>query len=293
MSRMHRSTGTRYSMRTLIVAMVAAALGVMVTPACAEGGDVFHFSVLNQRSAALIAQYWNPILSHVSRKSGVELRLKLGKTAPETTELTVRGEAQFAFTNHLFSPERAKLGWKVIAATDEPAVRGIIVVPADSRLRRLAELQGQKVAFPSAEAFVGYKVPMDALTKQGVVVAPVFSGNQEGAMGQLKLGRVVAAGVNATVMEAYARREGLGYRVLWESEAFRGLAVMAAPVVPAATVQAVRDALVGMSRDPEGREILANGAALLKLDRPVGFVPATDADYRNYHSFYRNSVAPP
>lgn len=277
-------------MRGMIATMVLAVLALAGTAARAEG-EVMYFSVLNQRSAALTAQYWNPILGHVSRKSGVELRLKLGKTAPETTELTIRGEAQFAFTNHLFTPERVRLGWKVIAASDEPAMRGIIAVPADSRLHQLKDLPGQKVAFPSAEAFVGYKVPLDALQRQGVAVEPVFAGNQEGAMSQLKLGRVVAAGVNDIVMEAYARREGFAYRALWESEAFPGLAVMAAPTVPAATVKAVRDALVGMSRDAEGKEVLARGAALLKLERPVGFVPATDADYRSYHNFYRNAVA--
>jgi phosphonate transport system substrate-binding protein len=274
------------------MALTMLAAMAIATAARAEG-EVFHFSVLNQRSAGLTAQYWNPILSHVSRKSGVELRLKLGKTAPETTELTVRGEVQFAFTNHLFTPERARLGWKVIAATDEPAMRGIIAVPAESRLRQLKDLQGQKVAFPSAEAFVGYKVPQDALTRHGVAVESVFAGNQEGAMSQLKLGRVVAAGVNDIVMEAYARREGMAYRVLWESEAFPSLAVMVAPTVPAAHVRAVRDALVGMSRDPEGKEVLAQGAALLKLDRPVGFVQATDADYRSYHNFYRHAATSP
>ena len=279
-------------MGTIMAAVIVAILTAMIGPACAEG-NVFHFSVLNQRSAALTAEYWNPILNHVSRKSGVQLRLKLGKTAPETTELTARGEAQFAFTNHLFTPERARLGWKVIAASDEPAMRGIIAVPADSRLRKLKDLHGQKVAFPSPEAFLGYRVPLDALARQGVTVEAVFAGNQEGAMSQLRLGRVVAAGVNDGVMETYARREGLAYRALWESEAFPGLAVMAAPSVPAATVKAVRDALIGMSRDAEGKEVLARGAALLQLDRPVGFVPATDADYRSYQSFYRNAVASP
>jgi len=279
-------------MSKVIATLGLAMLALMAGHVRAEG-PVFNFSVLNQRSAALTAEYWNPILSYVSRRSGVELRLKLGRTAPETTELTVRGEAQFAYTNHLFTPERMRLGWKVIAASDEPAMRGIIAVPADSDLRHLKELAGKKVAFPSAEAFLGYKVPLDVLTKQGVTVEEVFAGNQEGAMGQLKLGRVVAAGVNASVMESYAHREGMAYRVLWQSVAFPGLAVMVAPGVPAAAARAVGDALVGMSGDPEGREVLARGAALLKLERPVGFIAATEADYRSYLNFYRNAKTSP
>ena len=37
-------------------------------------------------------------------------------------------------------------------------------------------------------------------------------------MGQLKAGRVVAAGVNAEVMRAFAQRENLAYRTLWSSK---------------------------------------------------------------------------
>jgi len=56
------------------------------TAALAE--EPLAFGVLNQRSALLTAQYWNPILAYVSARSGVPLRLKMGRTAPETTAMT-------------------------------------------------------------------------------------------------------------------------------------------------------------------------------------------------------------
>jgi len=37
-------------------------------------------------------------------------------------------------------------------------------------------------------------------------------------LAQLKAGRVVAAGVNAAVMRAFAQRENLAYRTLWSSD---------------------------------------------------------------------------
>lgn len=271
-------------------AAMALALLIAVTATPGHATPLYHFSVLNQHSPILIAEYWNPILNYVSRKAGVELRLKIGKTAPETTELTVRGEAQFAFTNHLFSPERVKLGWKVIATTDAGNNRGQIVTARDGPIRSLEDLHGQKVAFPSQEAFMGYKVPKHALDEQGIVVKAVFAGNQEGAMGQLKLGRVAAAGVNDTVMEAYAQREGFSYRILWQSKPFAPLAVMAAPGVPAHTVAAVRQALINMKKDTEGAAILKASAAVLRLEQPLGFIPASDADYQTYLDFYRHAA---
>ena len=56
-----------------------------LTPAHAE---TFTFGVLSQRSAVLTAQYWNPILDYVKRKTGVDLQLKLARTAPESNDAT-------------------------------------------------------------------------------------------------------------------------------------------------------------------------------------------------------------
>ncbi|MBT9613308.1 MAG: phosphate/phosphite/phosphonate ABC transporter substrate-binding protein [Burkholderiales bacterium] len=250
----------------------------------------YGFSVLNQRSPILSAQYWNPILAYVHKKSGVELRLKMGKTAPETTALTIKGEAQFAYTNHLFTIERVKLGWRVIARPTTDGIRGQIVVPADSAISRLEDLDRQSVAFPSAEAYAGYRVPMDVLLRKGIKVSPLFAGNQEGAMGQMKSGRVVAAGVNEDVMAAFSKREKFAYRSIWSSEEFKDLPIMVSPSVPESDARAVQQALVGMLADPEGKKILEQGAQLLKFEHAVGFMTASDKDYDNYREFYRKTV---
>lgn len=252
---------------------------------------VYYFSVLNQRSPSLTAQYWNPILAYVSKKADVDLKLKMGKTAPETTALTARGEAQFAYTNHLFTPDRVKLGWQVIARPDTDGIRGQLVVNEASALRDIGALQGVAVAFPSSEAFVGFKLPMNALLQKGIQVIPIFSGNQEGAIGLLKSGRVMAAGVNEDVMEAYGKREAFRYRVLWSSENYNDLALMANPnFVSEATIRAVRQAFVEMRNDQEGKKILVQGASLLKLPHAGGFLPASDGDYENYRKFHRENL---
>lgn len=263
--------------------------GLLFASARVCAAETMYFGVLNQRSIALTAELWNPILRHVSARSGVPLRLKMGKTAQETTQMTVRGAFDFVYTNHLFTPERDKLGYRVIARFDTPGIRGQIVVPDDAPISALSELQGSEVAFPTPDGFTGYWLPMDGLLRAGVQVKPLFVGNQESGMARLALGSVPAAGVNSQVMENYARREGFKYRVLYSSEPYLDMPLMAHPRVSPDKVKRVRQALLEMSGDAEGRRILQAAADLLKSRQMQKFIAADNADYENYRRFYRTT----
>jgi len=269
----------------------AAALGAAA--ALHSGGaaaqHAYSINVLNQRTISLTAQYWNPIITYVSRKSGVQLELKLAKSAKEGNEIAERGGYDFLFTNHFFTPERDKFGFKVFARPAGPGIRAQIVVPEDSPIQRLQDLAGKDVAFVSPDAFAGYWLPMDALLRANVKVNVIFTGNQEASSAQLKVNKVAAAGVNGSVLARYARRESFAYRALWTSELYQDLCFMANPKVPADKVAAVKAALLGMANDPEGLRILQSGADLLKITGEVGFVSAGERDYDNYRRFYRTT----
>lgn len=266
---------------------------LLAWPALAwEARGPYPFGVLNHRSAILTAEYWNPILEWVGRRAGVTLILKIARTANETTDMAARGELAFVYTNHLFTPQRDRLGFTVIARQEGEGIRGQVVVAAKSPAQTLADLAGQRVAFANPYGFTGYFVPYDALLKAGVEVEPVFAGTQEVAMGWLQHGKVAAAGVNSQVMADYARREGFAYRVLWQSEPYYDLAVMAHPAVPVAVREALREALLALKADPEGRRVLAEASARLRLPAPRGFVAAGDRDYDGYRRFFRTTRVP-
>lgn len=263
---------------------------VMLSQGVQADDKSYSFGVLNQRSITLTAQYWNPILKYLGDKSGVRLQLKMGKTAPETSAMIGRSEFDFVYSNTIFTPANDPAGYRVIARPIEAAIQGQIVTLSDSPVHTLKDLDGKEVGFPSLAGFVGYAVPMNALLHAGVNVTPVFAGNQEGIMGQLKAGRVIAAGVNSEVMSNFAQRESVKYRVLWSSEEYLNLPISAHPSVPKEAVVAVRAALLNMAKDADGLKILEASAALVKQSPPFGFVPAEDREYENYRKFYKTTL---
>jgi phosphonate transport system substrate-binding protein len=131
---------------------------------------------------------------------------------------------------------------------------------------------------------------MNALLQAGVKVSPLFAGNLEGCMAQLKNRRVLAAGGNSQVMLQYAQRAGLKYRVLWESGDYLNLPISAHPSIPRHIVAAVRAAFLGMASDPDGKKILAASSVVIKQKSPYGFVQAQDREYANYRKFYQHNL---
>lgn len=273
-----------------IFAATVVGLAVSVVPMLAEAQKpTYNFSPVNLYGIALTATYWNPIIAYVSEKSGVQLNLKVGRTSADTTSYVLAKEVEFVFSNHLFSPEREQLGWKVFGRRQTPALQGQIVVPADSPITDLSQLKGQEVAFPGKEAFIVYKVPYAYLLSRNIDVKVVFAGNQDAALAQLFSGKVQAAGGNSQLVEGYARRENKKFRVLWSSEPFQDLALMASGKVPEKDVKAVANAFIGMSKDPAGREILHQASKEVGLTADAYFVAASGADYAAYRRFYQSA----
>lgn len=280
------------SRRTFAAALVAGALAAFlpVRPALAEP-VIYQFSPVNQYGIELTAKYWNPIIEYVSKKAGVQLRLKIGRTSADTTAYVLANEVDFVFTNHLFSPERDKLGWRVVARRNAPPIYSQIVVLDNSPIRKLEQLADQPVAFPGPEALVAYKYSYAHLLNQNVPVQVGFSGNHDGAFAQLMSGKAQAVGANSQLSDGWSKREGKKLRVLWQSEPLHDLALMVSKQVPENHLKAVQRAFLEMNGDPEGREIIAFTSELVKLPTGTAFVTSNGSEYGAYRAFFHSAPA--
>ena len=258
-------------------------------PACAQARKTYFFSPVNQYGIELTASYWNPIIEYVSEKSGVKLLLKLGRTSADTTAYVLAREVDFVFTNHLFSPERDRLGWKTFGRRNTPPIYSQIAVLAESPVTTLAQLADQTVAFPGPEALVAYKFSYAQLLNRNIPVQVVFSGNMDGAFAQLTSGKVQAVGANSQLSEGWSRREKKPLRMLWQSEPLHDLALMVSKNVPDADLRAVQRAFLEMSKDAHGKAVLARTSELVKLPATTDFVASNGSEYGAYRNFYQTA----
>ena len=253
---------------------------------------VYRFSPVNQWDINRTATYWNPIIQYVSEKSGVQLQLKIGRTSADTTSYVLAQEVEFVFSNHLFSPEREALGWKVFGRRNAPPLKAQIAVPADSAITAIEQLKGQQIAFAGPEAFIGYKLPYAHLLARKIDVTAVFGGNQNAAFTQMFSGKVQAVGSNSMLIDGYAVKENKKFRVLWTSDEYHDLALMASSKkVAEKDLKAISAAFLGMHLDPKGAQILLAASAEVGLKQEAYFIPASDGDYASYRKFYQTAPA--
>lgn len=239
------------------------------------------FGVLNQQSAIRTAEYWNPVLRHITQVTGIPLQLKMGPTVEATDGMMEREELDLIFTNHNFQAKYDGKYRVLVRRSGKPS-HCVVVALESSSFKSIQELDSLTVAFPSRDAFLGYAVAKVALQDARVSVTEKFAGSQDGALAQLKAGQVHAAAVNSRFLEPYAQRENLSYRILYRSEPYRELPIVVHPRLPAGQVVALKQALLSMRDDP-------SAAGMLKRTGCPGFEDATESDYDNVRRFYRAS----
>jgi len=280
--------------RDLLKSGLAALLvggSAVVAQSHAQEAGIYRFSPVNQYGIELTASYWNPIIDYVGARSGVKLQLKIGRTSADTTAYVLANEVEFVFSNHLFSPDRDHLGWKVFGRRQTPPLYSQIVVLADSPIQKIDQLVNLPVGFAGPEALVAYKFPYAQLLNRNIPVQVVFGGNMDGAFAQLASGKVKAAGANSQLTEGWSKRENKQLRVLWQSEPLHDLALMVAKKVPDRDLQAVSKAFLEMAKDPQGAKILASAAELVKLPAGTVFVASNGSEYSAYRNFYQSAPA--
>ncbi len=273
---MHRNMSPLRRTRWILLSLICGAMPILPSHAA----EPYSFGVLNQQPAAETASLWNPILQYLQAKTGLTFKFKMGTTVQETDAMTASGEFDFLYSNHNFEPEYSQANYRPLVQWGGQSLVGQIVVLADSPIKNLKDISGKTVVFPSKDAFIAYRVTRHALKQARIDIQPVFGANQQGTAVQLQTGRADAASLNKMFAERF-QAEGKGrFRVLYESEAWPNIPVSAHPRVSQSDAEAVKRALLDMSKDAEGQALLS------KLKIP-GFLPVTDAEYSATQRLYR------
>lgn len=256
----------------LVVSLLWAAAALAADP---PANPVYRFGIVPQQSATELARTWAPVLDALHAKTGLTLRFATAPDIPAFEQRLALGEYDFAYMNpYHYTVFHQRPGYEVFAKEKDRLLKGIVVVRKDAPYRNLTELKDQTLVFPAPAAFAATVLVRAALTQQGIAITSKFVASHDSVYLGVAKGFYPAGGGVTRTFENLdpAVRDQL--RILWTTQDYTPHAIAAHPRVPAAVVERLRDAMLGLDGDPAGRAVLED----------IGFkgiATARDADYND------------
>ena len=270
-----------------LIALAASLLWTLSTLAAGPPANpVYTFGIVPQQSATELARTWTPVLNALQAKTSLNLRFATAPDIPTFERRLAAGEYDFAYMNpYHYTVFHQRRGYAVFAREKDRLLKGIVVVRKDAPYRDLAELKDQTLVFPAPAAFAATVLVRAALTRQGIAITPKYVASHDSVYLNVAQGLYPAGGGVTRTFENLdpALRDRL--RILWTTQGYTPHAIAAHPRVPAAVVERVRDALLGLDGDPAGKAAL-EGIGF------KGIAAAQDADYNDVRELHIELLDP-
>lgn len=142
------------------------------------GPKTVRFAVLPLYPASTIYQRYEPLMRHLSQKTGFEFKLVIPRDFDEFMNVVKSGTIDFSYQNpYIFAQIDREYDIKAIAATlslpgeeagGGEAFRGVIITRKDSTVRTLADLKGKRVMIVSPRSAGGFLSQKIFLAQHGI-----------------------------------------------------------------------------------------------------------------------------
>jgi phosphonate transport system substrate-binding protein len=237
----------------------------------------------NENPDEVEAQY-QPLEDYLNKKIGREVELSVPTTYNAVVEAMVSGELDLAYfggLTYVQARQRADvhpLFTEVNPRTGTTKYRSVIIVPADSDVQKVEDLEGEDFAFGSVSSTSGSLYPSIMLDQAGIdyrtdLGEVIYTGGHDTTAQAVANGQVAAGGLEDRILYDLQEEGIIGknkVRVIEESALIEGYPWVVRDDLPDKDEQALTDAYLNIE-DPE----------LLDLLRAEDYkrVQASDYDY--------------
>jgi phosphonate transport system substrate-binding protein len=242
-------------------------------PIAQPEGKLASEKVLRVAVAAMISPketfvYYQELLDYIGKNSGFKVQLIQRKTYDDVNALFPKGEIDLAFIcTGPYAVGKTRYGFDALATPQvrgQPFYQSYLIVPKESSYQRLEDLKGRVFAFTDPDSNTGAMVPRFWLAQIGqspeaFFSKTIFTYSHDNSILAVAKGLVDAAAVDGHQWE-YFERFSPAYtsktRVIFKSQPFGSPPLVAASRLPEDLKTKVRELILSMHQDPEGKRIL-------------------------------------
>lgn len=229
---------------------------------------------------------YKPLGEYIEKKTGIKIKFTIlsryGNIIERFTIEKMDGAFFGSFTGAL-----------AIRKLDiEPIVRPVnldgsstykayIFARKDSGIKSLADIKGKKMVFVEKATTAGYVYPLAHFREHGINIDTYFkdyyfAGSHDAAINAVLEGKADVGCAKHSMFDRLARKDkriGAELTILDTSPDFPSNGLGVKKTLDASVKKKLRDILIGMNNDPQGREVL-------KKFEAIKFIPTTKEDYR-------------
>ncbi len=268
----------RAALRTALC-MAAAWLCFAATSASAEclgnlrAPRAHRVDVVPQLPPATLYSRWAPVLDAIGKATGLCLELRVAPSIPAFEQELMTGQPDFAFVNpyHLVMARRANAYLPLIRDGKAP-LSGVVVVPVDSEVTELRQLEGKTIAFPAPNAFAASLLIRAELARQGIRITPSYVKTHANVFRAVALGDAPAGGAVNNTLEREPENLRVRLRVMFRTADYAPHPFIAHPRVSRALREQVAAAFMQLAETDAGQRLLDG----IQMPKPVSADYARD-----------------
>jgi phosphonate transport system substrate-binding protein len=238
-------------LQTAILLCVVLFATALLPAQAAWAKDALVMGVHPYKPAQELHTMFRPIADYISKKLGVPVELKFGKTYEDTAERLGKGEIDFSYlgptTYAKFSGTQHFKPLVQIVNNGKPSFYGVIVVKKGSPIKTIKDLKGKALAFGDRNSTVTHVVPLYMLMNEGMSVSDLgkhaFLGSHDNIALNVIAGTFDAAGLMPDIAEKYKEK---GLEVVMKQPEIPEHVFAATKSMDAATFKKIQDALLAM-----------------------------------------------
>lgn len=260
--------------------LAAVLMLVIIRPFTTVAGEALILGVHPFLPSTELVQKFGPVADYLSRELGRPVHLEISRDYGAHIESVAAGAYDIAYMGPVSYVRLVEKHGEVpllvkLEVDGDPFFQGAIFVREDSPIRELGDLAGKHFAFVGPSSTMGFIVPHHVMKQAGVGIDRLagysFLKNHDNVALAVLIGEFDAGAVKEETFQKFAPK---GARALVMTPPIpEHLFVTSSRQTPD-TVEALRAALLGIVRKPEGLRALRS----IK-DSGTNLVPVDDRDY--------------
>lgn len=255
--------------------VLAAVTGLL---SCSLHAETISFGIVPQQSAKKLAKLWTPINEYLSSKSGLKIQFETAQDIPTFEKRVLAGEYDLAYMNpYHYTVFNQKPGYEAIIKQKGKRIKGIVVVPKESAITSLNELNGKTLSFPSPAAFAASVLPRAKMAADGINITPQYVSSHDSVYLTVSRGLFPAGGGVVRTFNNTDPRVKDNLKILWTTPGYTPHAFAVHPRLSAEVKDKLQKALLSLNGNPEGQ-------ALLKTINFKGMAVAENGDWDDVRS---------